>query len=112
MRAYSIFGLVAAFVLTLAGFLPDAARAQVDSAKPVLQNFSSKPIGKVVTAAGSVTIEHANAVVVQANVPPKPIRRKPAISSIWGTWYRRGMTVGLASTLPMAARSICRATRT
>jgi hypothetical protein len=71
MRAHSIFGLVAAFVLTLTGFLLDAARAQVDSAKPVLQNFSPKPIGKVVTAAGSVTIEHANAVVVQANVPPE-----------------------------------------
>jgi hypothetical protein len=27
------------------------------------------PIGKVVTATGSVTIEHANAVVVQANLP-------------------------------------------
>ncbi|MGV7211975.1 FecR family protein [Bradyrhizobium sp. UFLA05-112] len=76
MRVYSILGLVTAFILTLAGLLPDAARAQVDSAKPVLQNFSSKPIGKIVTATGSVTIEHANAVVVQANVPPQPNQTK------------------------------------
>lgn len=76
MRAHSIVGLVVAFVLTLTGFLPDAARAQADSAKPVLQNFSSKPIGKVVAAAGSVTIEHANAVVVQANVPPQANQTK------------------------------------
>src|SRR5262249_55377955 len=46
------------------------------SAKPVLQNFSSKPIGKIVTATGSVTIEHANAVVVQANVPAQANQTK------------------------------------
>ena len=35
---------------------------------PPVQELASKPIGKVVTATGSVTIEHATAVVVQANV--------------------------------------------
>jgi hypothetical protein len=69
MRSHGIAGLVAAFVLALASVLPDAARAQTDTAKPAMQNFSAKPIGKVVTLTGSVTIEHADAVVVQANVP-------------------------------------------
>jgi hypothetical protein len=60
--------LVAGFVLALASLLPGPAQAQIDSARPAVQDSSSKPIGKVVTAAGSVTIEHASAVVVQANV--------------------------------------------
>jgi hypothetical protein len=60
--------LVTSFVLTLAGFLPAPARAQSDAAQPAVQDSSSKPIGKVVTATGSVTIEHESAVVVQANV--------------------------------------------
>jgi hypothetical protein len=64
-----IFGvLVASFVLTLVGPLSDPARAQSDSAQPAVQDSSAKPIGKVVTATGSVTIEHASAVVVQANI--------------------------------------------
>jgi hypothetical protein len=69
MRTYGIVGLVAAFVLALASVAPDAARAQNDTAKPAVQNVSAKPIGKVVTVTGSVTIEHAGAVIVQANVP-------------------------------------------
>jgi hypothetical protein len=60
--------LVTSFVLTLAGFLPAPARAQSDAEQPAVQDSSSKPIGKVVTATGSVTIEHESAVVVQANV--------------------------------------------
>ena len=48
------------FHLAAASFLPGPARAQGDAAKP---------IGKVETAAGSVTIEHVNAVVVQAKLP-------------------------------------------
>ena len=60
--------LVAGFVLALASLLPGPAQAQIESARPAVQDSSSKPIGKVVTAAGSVTIEHASAVIVQANV--------------------------------------------
>jgi hypothetical protein len=60
--------LVASFVLALAGLLPGPALAQTDSARPAVQDSSSNPIGKVVTAAGLVTIEHASAVVVQANI--------------------------------------------
>jgi hypothetical protein len=55
-------------VLALAVFVPGQARAQTDSARPAVLGSSSKPIGKVVTATGAVTIEHAGAVVVQANV--------------------------------------------
>src|SRR5947208_15355698 len=61
MRAYAIAVLVAGVILS--AILPGAARAQSDPA------LETSPIGKVVTATGSVTIEHANAVVVQANIP-------------------------------------------
>ena len=72
MRTHTIGVLVASFVFALASLLPAPAQAQAqaqaDSAQPAVQDSSSKPIGKVVTATGSVTIEHASAVVVQANV--------------------------------------------
>ena len=67
MGAHVIAVLVTSFVL-VALALPDPARAQVDSAKPAAQDLALKPIGKVVAATGSVTIERASAVVVQANV--------------------------------------------
>ncbi len=60
--------LVTGFVLALAGFFPAPAQAQRDSAESAVQVLRSKPIGKVVTATGSVTIERANAMVVQANL--------------------------------------------
>ncbi|WP_309500982.1 FecR family protein [Bradyrhizobium arachidis] len=66
--------MVAGFVLALSSFLPSAARAQTESAKPAVGSSSSKPIGKVVAATGSVTIEHAGAVVVQAGVSGEPGR--------------------------------------
>jgi hypothetical protein len=68
MCTHTITVLVTSFVLALAGFLPGPAQAQVDSARPAVQDLPSKPIGKVVTATGSVTIERASAVVIQANV--------------------------------------------
>ncbi|WP_312015686.1 FecR family protein [Bradyrhizobium liaoningense] len=46
----------------------------MDSAKPAVAGSSSKPIGKVVAATGSVTIERAGAVVVQASVSGEPGR--------------------------------------
>jgi hypothetical protein len=76
MRRHTISVLVASFVLALASFLPGPAQAQTDSAQPAVQDSSSKPIGKVVTAAGSVAIEHANAVVVQANVSGQAVQTK------------------------------------
>lgn len=68
MCARTITVLVTGFVLALANFLPGPAQAQTDSARPPVQELPSRPIGKVVTATGSVTIEHASAVVVQANL--------------------------------------------
>ncbi len=76
MRTHTISVLLASFVLTLVSLLPGPARAQIDSAQPAIQDSSSKPIGKVVTAAGSVTIEHVSAVVVQANVSGQASRTK------------------------------------
>ncbi len=69
MCRHTIAGLLTSFVLALAGFFPGPAQAQRDSAEPAVQDLASKPIGKVVTATGSVTIERANAVVVQVNLP-------------------------------------------
>lgn len=68
MRTHTISVLMASFVLALADLLPGPAQAQTDSAQPAVQDSSSKPIGKVASATGSITIEHAGAVVVQANV--------------------------------------------
>ena len=62
---------VLAFVSFASCFLPWPAQAQSDPAQPAIQNVASSPIGKVVTATGSVTIEHVSAVVVQANLPSK-----------------------------------------
>jgi hypothetical protein len=66
---HAIAVLVTTFVLAAASFLPGLAQAQSDPAQPAVQDAAINPIGKVVTATGSVTIEHVNAVVVQANLP-------------------------------------------
>jgi len=68
MRTHTTGVVATGFVLALAGLLPGPAQAQSDSARPAVQDLSSKPIGKVVSATGSVTIERAGAVVVQANL--------------------------------------------
>jgi hypothetical protein len=54
--------------LATSSFLPGTAQAQTDAAKPAVDDAGSKPIGKVVSATGTVTIEHVNAAVVQANL--------------------------------------------
>jgi hypothetical protein len=68
MCRYLISVLMTGFVLALTGLVPCPAQAQSDTARPAVADTASKPIGKVVSATGSVTIEHASAVVVQANV--------------------------------------------
>jgi hypothetical protein len=68
MCANAINVFLTGFLLAAASFLPDPARAQNDAAKPAVDDLASKPIGKVVTTTGAVTIEHVNAVVVQANL--------------------------------------------
>ena len=68
MCTHTIAVLVTSFVLALASFFPGPAQAQSDPAGPAVQDLASKPIGKIVTVTGSVTIEHASAMVIQANV--------------------------------------------
>ena len=67
MRAHAIAVLAAGVMLS--AILPGAARAQSNPAQSSAGVLETSPIGKVVTATGSVTIEHANAVVVQAKIP-------------------------------------------
>ena len=67
MGAHIVVALLTGLVLTFA--LPDPARAQTGSATPAVQEVLAKPIGKVVSATGSVTIERTtNAGVVQVSV--------------------------------------------
>ena len=62
LRAFAI--LVAGLLLAGSVMLPESVRAQSPAA-----SLETNPIGKVVKASGTVTIEHANAVIVQANLP-------------------------------------------
>src|SRR6478609_684729 len=68
MYKHMITVFATAFVLSAAGFLPYPAQAQNSAAQPAVQDAALNPIGKVVAATGSVTIEHVNAVVVQATL--------------------------------------------
>jgi len=74
MCRHKIAALLTSFVLALAGFFPVPAQAQRD--EPVVQDLAPKPIGKVVTATGSVTIERANPVVVQVNLRGQAVQTK------------------------------------
>ena len=67
MCTHVITVLVTSLILVVTGLLPARAQAQRDAAGAVVQELASKPIGKIVAATGSVTIERANAVVVQAS---------------------------------------------
>ena len=59
MRIQMFAASVTGIVLSLVAFAPGQVWAQADA----------KPIGKVVATTGSVSIEHAGAVIVQANAP-------------------------------------------
>jgi hypothetical protein len=74
MCRQKIAALLTSFVLALAGFSPVPAQAQRD--EPVVQELAPKPIGKVVTATGLVTIERANPVVVQVNLRGQAVQTK------------------------------------
>lgn len=68
--------LVAGLVLALAASSPRPVQAQDDSPRRAVLDSSSKPIGKVVAADGSVIIEHAGAAIVQVNVAGEAIQTK------------------------------------
>ena len=76
MRAHAVAVFVTGAFLSAGGFFPAPAGAQNAQAQPAVQDASVKPIGKVVTAAGSVTIERVNAVVVQAALGNQPGQAK------------------------------------
>ncbi len=72
MRVHAAAVFVTGAVLSVASFLVQPTWAQDSQARPAVQNTSVKPIGKVVSAKGSVTVEHVNAVVVQAALSAQP----------------------------------------
>jgi hypothetical protein len=67
MGSPAVAVLVASLVLAVAGLSPVPAQAQRGPVVPAVQDVASKPIGKVVVATGSVTIDRASALVVQAS---------------------------------------------
>jgi len=66
MRKHPIAAVLTGFALAIAGVFAGPAQAQRDSAVPAVSDSASKPIGKVVVAAGAVSIERAGATVIQA----------------------------------------------
>jgi hypothetical protein len=66
MRAHLLCIFVIGSTLALGGLFVPSASAQDPTPRPAVQDGSIKPIGKVVSAKGAVTVEHVNAVVVQA----------------------------------------------
>jgi hypothetical protein len=68
MRADATAVFVTGAILLAGSFVAGPAPTQNAPAQPAVQNVSVKPIGKVLTAAGLVTIEHVNAVIVQAAI--------------------------------------------
>jgi hypothetical protein len=68
MCTRTITVLVTSFVLAVASVFFGPAQAQSGAAQAAVQDLAAKSIGQVVAATGSVTIEHASAMVIQANV--------------------------------------------
>jgi hypothetical protein len=66
MRANLVAVFVMGTILAFNSYLLGPASAQNPPAPPAPQDATVKPIGKVVSVTGVVTIEHVNAVVVQA----------------------------------------------
>ncbi|MDA9404727.1 FecR family protein [Bradyrhizobium sp. CCBAU 45389] len=68
MCKHTIAVLVTGFIWASASVLAALAQAQVNPATRGPEDVVPKPIGKVVAVTGSVSIEHAGAVVVQAKL--------------------------------------------
>src|SRR5215471_18043099 len=68
MRA-QVLALLVGVTLSASVIPPGPAGAQSNPTPSSAGDLQTSAIGTVVTAAGSVTIEHASAVVVQANIP-------------------------------------------
>jgi len=72
MRARTVAVLVAGIALPLILTPAGPSWGQNSPAPADAQDASIKPIGKIVGASGAVTVEHVNAVVVQANLSSQP----------------------------------------
>lgn len=70
MKAVAFGALLAGWVAI--GLFPGSAWGQGDGSRPPAAS-DSKPVGKVQNVTGSVTIDRAGAVVVQANLPGKAL---------------------------------------
>ena len=92
MCTQTITGVVTGLILALASSFvgPAQAQKQNESARPAVQDLAVEPIGKVVTVTGSVTIEHAGAVVVQANVSGQADQTKTGDLVYLGDLVRTG----------------------
>ena len=66
MCTHAIAVVVTGLVLT-GGLFAGPAHAQGDNARPAVRDVASTPIGKVVVATGSVTLERAGAPVIQVS---------------------------------------------
>ena len=106
MRAHAI-AVVTGAVFSIGCFFAGAALAQNAPVQPAVQDVSIKPIGKVVTATGSVTIEHVTAVVVQATLGNQPGQAKVGDSIYLGMYLRPGPMAALALRLLMGLLLIC-----
>jgi hypothetical protein len=76
MCTHALAVVVTGFVLTAGGLFAGPAHAQRDIARPAVQDLASNPIGKVVVATGSVTLERANAVVIQVGTAGQSAQAK------------------------------------
>jgi hypothetical protein len=68
MNTRAIGLLLAGIYLGASGLLSGLAWGQSGAASPAAA-FDANPIGKILNASGSVTIEHTSGIVVQANLP-------------------------------------------
>ena len=65
MRASYVHVIIAGAILVAGTIFADQARSQT---APAAQDATVKPIGKIVTITGAVTVQHTGAVVVQATL--------------------------------------------
>jgi len=98
MRACTVAVFVAGIALPLVLTPAGASWAQSNPATAPAQDASIKPIGKIVGASGTVTVEHVNAVVVQANLSSQPAPVKVGDSVYLGDVVQTGADGKLAIT--------------
>lgn len=90
MLARMISVLVTGAVLAVCSIFSGPAWTQDATARPPAQDASVKPIGKVVTAKGAVTIEHVSTLVVQASLGSQSTSAKIGDSVYLGDVVRTG----------------------